>query len=506
MGDFEKKWSDAFEGAEATPSKELWTGIHAKLANAEVAGYKKGMVYYRWAAAVALLLLVGVTTYTLLERDPKVLAEKETSAYAQDEQSSTSSPEVTDIEEQNAQKVDQKSDQATLDQPTNQSEKVVVNGTVDQDLGGNKSDQDTDYLTRGEASEAEEDPEEISAEELSKDNLAVSVPSNSTDPKRSINNSATKQSESLAMTNKEGTPLTQSDAIEEKMVLNIAKGWLTIDGQKANTEATEATIEMEHIYLLPLAYSNTPIIKDHGPKLWAGLSFAPGSFDPNYSQQAAETQLVAAAAPNARSSFIVKEDNSPGLSMAMGIDFGMNLSNRWRFTSGLQYFNSSVDANTNVVAEASNTPVYNSFSSYDLSSPRGATAGRYIFAPNTDLQSTFEFLSIPAEAGYIVLDRRLQLILNAGVGTNIFIKNNIQDKQNTLADVTITPGAGAPFKSVYFNGLVGVEALYGFGEHFNLSLKPHYRVALNEFTKSSSNFSSRPNAAGVSLGLQYLIK
>lgn len=546
MGDFERKWSEAFEGAEATPSNELWTGIHAKLANTEAATYKKHIVYYRWAAAVALLLLVGVSTYTFIKTDKQNIADQTTVHQDSNQQSSSPISEETLSQDEKFQNIenDQIADQSTASDDRNDSDissdhssnvpeqnsdlttdkRIALedgNGAIsDQTAKGieansDNTDQNSQFLPDTKSNVAapvvlpgiQDDEKTIAGVHSGSDIPEVSLPTGvALDNNKSADPTLNDQ-KSLVATEEVSTPDQGLFGDNGEQMANASEStWVAINGMGAEVAAVETDPHLEHIYLVPVIHVNQPIQKEKASKLWAGLSFGPGSFDPNYHQQTAETQLVAAAAPNARSSFIVKEDSNPGSSVALGMDVGMNLGTRWRVASGLQYFNSSVDANTNAVAEASNTPVYNSFSSYDLSANRGVNSGRYIFAPDTDLQSTFEFLSVPLEAGYVVLDRKVQVVLNAGVGTNIFIKNNIQDKQNNLADVTITPGASAPFKTVYFNGLMGAEILYGIGDQFNISLKPQYRTALNDFTKSNSEFSSRPNAFGVSLGLQYNIK
>ncbi|MGI9541728.1 MAG: hypothetical protein ACR2MX_00635 [Cyclobacteriaceae bacterium] len=551
MGDFERKWSEAFEGAEATPSDELWTGIHAKLANAEAVTYKKRMVYYRWAAAVALLLLIGLSTYTFVKTDQNEIANQNIVDRGPNPESSPVSADNTGSQDdklqatEDSQMADQRSsidDQNAgnidADGQSNADQNIANHQPIDQKIvmeeGDDLSSDNTDSTTDRPLASSGQSDDEISTEHNSKtvgpevfeevqDQKALAqaqtaqAPSEVGEQAGATNAGATNNDNSAVPLQNDQKPLAAVKSIvkpqedlaesEAKIASAAESTWIALARSSAEVDAVAVKPQLEHIYLVPVVNVYQPIQKQQAPKLWAGLSFAPGSFDPNYRQQAAETQLVAAAAPNAQSSFIVKEDSNPGLSVAMGMDVGMNLGRRWKVTSGLQYFNSSVDANTNAVAEASNTPVYNSFSSYDLSAAgRGINSGRYIFAPDTDLQSTFEFLSVPVEAGYVVIDRKVQVVLNAGVGTNIFIKNNIQDKQNNLADVTITPGAGAPFKTVYFNGLMGAEVLYGIGDQFNISLKPQYRTALNDFTKSNSEFSSRPSAFGVSLGVQYNIK
>ncbi len=261
--------------------------------------------------------------------------------------------------------------------------------------------------------------------------------------------------------------------------------------------------EEQNLPPLPEKVIGVPIYRSHqDPQkvaLWAGLNITPGYFDLNYQSPVAVQGLQS---PNFTPGTLQpKEENRTGLSMSFGFEIGMRLSERWRLSSGVQYLNNNIQSSTNAILDQ-RTPVFSSvIESLDLSDSRA----NITFVP-TELDNTFQFLSIPVLAGFLVLDKRVKVLVNAGIASDIFLKNKITAVDRSLESITIHPGSNAPFKSVYFNGLVGAEASYEFLPRYLITLEPRYKLAISDFTRPETSYSSFPSSFGIGVGVKYIFK
>jgi hypothetical protein len=105
-----------------------------------------------------------------------------------------------------------------------------------------------------------------------------------------------------------------------------------------------------------------------------------------------------------------------------------------------------------------------------------------------------------------VLDGKVQLSINAGFAADFFLQNTLSPSDPSLDKITINPGSSSPYRSVYFNGLLGAQASYEILPRYSLTLQPQYRVALNRFTKQSNDFRSFPTSLGIGFGIKYNFK
>lgn len=268
-------------------------------------------------------------------------------------------------------------------------------------------------------------------------------------------------------------------------------------------QQSKAINEEQNFPPLPQRISGVPIYRsDQDPKrvvLWAGLNVTPGYFDPNFQSQGVVQGLQSPSF--AQSTLQPEEEHRTGLSMSFGIEMGVKLSDRWQLSGGIQYLNNNVQSSTNAILDQ-RTPIFSSvIETLDLSDSRA----NITFVP-TELDNTFQFLSIPVQAGYLVLDKKVKVLVNAGIASDIFLKNKITALDRSLESITINPGSNAPFRSVYFNGILGVEASYEFLPRYLITLEPRYKLAISDFTRPESSYSSFPSSFGIGLGVKYIFK
>jgi putative salt-induced outer membrane protein YdiY len=121
-----------------------------------------------------------------------------------------------------------------------------------------------------------------------------------------------------------------------------------------------------------------------------------------------------------------------------------------------------------------------------------------------DVSSTLQFLSLPVQAGYVLLDRNLSIQVNGGVATDFFLQGVLTSSDAKLEKVSYRPGADSPYRNVNFSGLVGTEVSYKVGKNYRIAVNPGMRYALNSIYKSEVNSQTLPITFDVGLNFRYI--
>lgn len=293
--------------------------------------------------------------------------------------------------------------------------------------------------------------------------------------------------------------------------------------EELNSKAAALAVEYpkvrDHLYGRPRTYLAKSKSKNR-EKFWAGVDVGSGSFDPNFQGGDTNLQSSLAVQSNAFASASLKdnsvradsppvrEDMTSGTTVGLGVNFGFELGDRWYVQSGVQYSRASATNSTNVVVETrqSVNPIaasaqFNRVSQIqDLLNAEEVVSFEY---KDVNLDNQFQFASIPLVAGYKIIDQRINLSINAGVASNIYLGNKITDPGNTVAEVTIGPGESSPYRQVNFMGITGVQVGYEIMNRFDVIVQPNYRHALNPLTKADADFTTNPSGFGLQTGMRY---
>jgi hypothetical protein len=116
-----------------------------------------------------------------------------------------------------------------------------------------------------------------------------------------------------------------------------------------------------------------------------------------------------------------------------------------------------------------------------------------------------EIVSVPVQAGYMIIDRKLGWPLNAGVSPDFFIRNILTDESGQREKFTQSAGDESPYRSVNWSGLLNTELSYRIGTHYRISLVPGVRYSFNSILKEPSN-SGRPVIMDVGFRFRYLFE
>ncbi|MDN5214080.1 hypothetical protein QQ020_18535 [Fulvivirgaceae bacterium BMA12] len=494
-GRFEKAWQDAFDGKELSPSPELWKNLDRHLANQETKKYRKGIFIYKWVAAAAVVIALGVSAvyfYNTYTTDTPQMSEVQPVDQPINEQTAENS------RQNKAPGITQES--ALTDNATNTEEASSLKSAGKAKAGADKQNAKATQRTLG--------------KEIASDHKGGQDGRDQGDQR------------GLAGNGEQGlyavsTPLDNEKTDQPANVYPTAIGGNEAHGQNQNAinqltakgayfdqlEPSVGDVAMQKV----INYEDDPFKKKrdeaYEESLWAGINVSSGYFDPNFASDrggAVEANSLPFGffSDSELSQDNVAQSNSGGQSFSFGFNMGKRITKKWVLQSGINYLNYSAGGSTNAFYELSDQTRTPAISAANLEGAKSLNLASSLI--NFDNQ--FEFLSIPVKAGYILLDKKVSVLISAGVGTDFFLRNSISPDGNGLDDFDIKPGNDSPYRSVYFNGLMGTQLRYRFSKHYSFTFEPSYSVAINSFSKSDNDLESFPNVFRLGIGLKYHFK
>ncbi|MCK5700617.1 MAG: hypothetical protein KAI29_05675, partial [Cyclobacteriaceae bacterium] len=440
--EFDRQWEDAFKDAERNPSEGVWDKIDSALSKEEAGYFKKRAFLYKLLAAASIAFALGVGIFSInyyLGNNSEQIAVQNNGSNNNSDISNNDKVLPLKIESQNPGQAfvesqipsenEETLEDATLTQVDNQ-ELVPIEAELKSSVLLNNEDSDTpdNYIDR-----------DYSQELLSLNKI---------------------QAKGISLSSRE-----------------------------------EMIYEVDHIYLIPImprGSSKKNKEKESGLFL-AGLDFSTGVFDPNFQQggsvfassgnatyadarvESFDNQLASFNTAN-KAFAVVRStgtETQPEVVFSYGANVGYKLTRRIIIQTGIAYRKANTTTTTTGYAEqigsGTQIPIVAAYQ-YQLD---GLSLVESI--AETNLSNQYEFASIPFRAGYVVLDKKFNLALMAGISSEFFLGNQIVDKSNNLETLSTSPGDGSPFKSVYFNGSLGTMLGYTFAKSYVLTLEPSYR-------------------------------
>ena len=463
---FENRWKEQFEDAEATPSASVWDRIDANMAGSEVKRYKKKLFYYQVTAAASILLALLFGSYILFN----------------------------------------------LNSDTNPGQLVQLPSAVEGSESGQADTPDTSKEQIQNYLESDKYQSGTTPRVASTENrpeiVPVSLTSNQDEIEKELKDVRNFMNENAAITYH----------LESSFNVPYEK-----PGRKYYLQKKENPFETP--YVMPFEEEDQ---NEDPQKLWAGVLVSSGVFDPNINYNGSP-DIMADASPNtlgsverinATSADLQSQSNSMAsykpeesgyrseMSVSYGLDFGYKFSKKFVLFSGVGYQHNfgSTSVNTYIEPTESHSKYANHAIVIERASPESGLNSYNELNTEVQLNSTFEFITIPVNFGYYLVDKKFKWLMTAGVSTDIFVKNSIDDSQNLFDPIQYKLGDESPYNPVYFNGKFGTMLNYTFLRNYQLSLEPSYRIGLSELTNNNAAFSSRPSSFMISAGIAYVFK
>ena len=122
--------------------------------------------------------------------------------------------------------------------------------------------------------------------------------------------------------------------------------------------------------------------------------------------------------------------------------------------------------------------------------------------PVKSITQYFEYLEIPVNVRYKILDKKLDVSLMGGISTNFLVGTDIRlnytDNSSKNTDYT-TEG----LNRINYSGLVGIGFEYPLFKNLILNLEPKFRYYMNPIDKEQV-YDIHPYSIGVFSGISYL--
>lgn len=236
--------------------------------------------------------------------------------------------------------------------------------------------------------------------------------------------------------------------------------------------------------------------------LWVGVAGAAGSYTPKAEMSGGAISARADQYSSLADAMGIPQSvgHSVGSAYSAGLSGGIKLSKRWVLQSGLNYVNQQVDHTTNFVGISDQNRALAMTSEYFDSKSLAAVTVTNAY----EVSSTTEVLSVPVQAGFLIVDRKLGWQLNTGMSTDFFLRNTLADKSGTRDKISEGGGEDSPYRSVNFSGLLNTELSYRIGHHYRIALVPGVRYSLQPLLKEQT--SGTPLFLDVGFRFNYLFK
>jgi hypothetical protein len=220
-------------------------------------------------------------------------------------------------------------------------------------------------------------------------------------------------------------------------------------------------------------------------QVWTSFGFGAGSYNPN------------AGSSTGAGTFNATGNSSAGISYSVGASVGGRLGKRFVLQGGLAYLSQSASYTSSSYSMETATAVASLDDYIDRQSNVVATSPYQV-------SSNLQYVTIPVQAGYIIVDRDFAVQLNGGLATDLFIQHTLTPETDQLASVTQKAGENSPYRSVNLSGIVGTELSYRFGGHYRIAINPGIRYALNSIYKPDISRDITPVTYDVALRFRHI--
>ncbi len=446
-GKFEDAWHKAFDSAEQAPSEGVWTGIEQELGKAETVVMKRKVIFYQRLAAASILfalLLGSLSTYYITELTGQLQITEDTEILP--------NTSVTDETRTIPSGIHQ---EAT-------SDKVNTNDNSEVDIRKLKPNKNTARLIT-----------DMSG--LNKNKELSGINGNQLNEYKIIN-----------------------DHNHLSLVEVIPEPSIALNGKLSEV------IIIRKLPAMPAAFMDSKKDKHVAESLWAALGASTGNYSPsaNFNSGTSSRALYQSTGGLNNTQGAYSTTAPKGSAFSVGMNLGKRLSKHWLLQGGVSYLNQTIGYTSNYAVVDVNNNAQVSVADYS-----NLKSSSIVVALSTpyEINSVNEYISIPVQAGYLLVDRKMGLQLNSGLSTDLFIKNMLTDKTGQMASYSSKSGGESPYRAVSWAGLLGTELSYKIAPQYRVSIAPGLRYSLNSVLKSNA-VSSNPLVWDVGFRFRYIFK
>jgi len=444
---FDDAWRDAFQQAEQTPSAEVWSALDHHLTQTEGGIMKRRVIFYQRLAAAAILFALAfgaLTAYYASEQTDNIAEEVASSQKTENHIANNESKNLADNSSKEESNIDTKQKSSSSSQGSS-----IVNSLLPQ----NNTVVAGQQLVLHDSAKVNPDK---NADRFSDQNY-----------KRSI------------------THISVADLPSPEISLTGKVRDVTIVRKLPAMPASFMAESKRH--------------KRTDEDLWASIGAATGNYSPQVNTGSVNYAAVSGGAFSNRSA--ASSSDSRGSAYSVGVNLGKRLSDRWILQGGVNYLNQAIGYSSNIATLQSNQA--KAFvADYAL---QDQNTNSVLLTNPYEINSVSEFISVPVQAGYLLVDRKLGLQLNSGLATDFFLQNTLTDKSGQLDKYAEGAGTDSPYNTFSLSGLLGSELSYKIGTQYRLSVAPGLRYSMSSVLKSESG-TANPLVWDLGFRFRYIFK
>lgn len=529
---FEEAWKKAFADAEGNVSDSVWNNIDSQLARAESGEMKKRVVFYKWLAAASVVFALGVGgvfvyrnsfedkdgsrqssfaeatedkfeagkgeevdngKLTIVKEQGEVGSRddlgQDADIHRQGRQSSTAAAKVDKLAVGSVEKIDK----AQLAVDNNKVGKVGDPGALVQVIDihrqhGQKMVGNSEAVENGKGMSKTDEEKKLGDGKFLTEQTTEALLAIVEEPLKE----EAKSAEVKSMNELTGSSQTGVTAVIPTE--NILKETDTV-------ALIESPIKIAKVEELKSDEEKKVVKKVVEENWWAAVSGSAGSYNPNGGAATSSSLLSNAPAGTFSPSASQNNTTSLGTAYSYGVNFGKRITPRWVLISGVGFLSQSINYPSNqAVFNASQAQAFSADAS-KLSTSNGTTA-----APinSYELNSINEFITVPLQAGYLIVNKKIGVQLNAGVASDIFIRNSLVDPTNRLSINPQDAGENSTYRTFNWTGLVGTELSYRISNHYRISVIPGMRYSFNSILKPTMDRTITPLIWDVGFRFRYI--
>jgi hypothetical protein len=478
---FEESFRDAFEKAEVSPSDRAWVNIELELEKAKGGDLKRRLMFYQMLAAASVVFAMAIAGGSYYSH----ITVKE--SYSESVASKTSIPDA---------------------EPSQADPKAVEKIAGESPALSMESTASSEHIIASNPHSGRESKSQLREEaRVRNDNRVNERTGGGLDdgvvPTASVSSDVREHDQLPLAVNDRHLPALYTPAkIDVNMHLNRAEAQEVdpVVAMMARLARREREMRDEDQH----AAKETGNVTE---KLWTSIGFAAGSFNTVQASGAgARTQMNSmsfVAAP-----IVDQETKASGYAYSMGVNIGTKLSERWVLQGGVNYLANSTDYTANNIVVTSAGPQQQHFRAATtkevLNNAADELDNKILYSAPYNVNNSMRYLSIPMQAGYLLIDKTFALQLNAGVATDLFLQNTVTPDSENLDKTTQTSGSDSPYRTFNLSGLFGTELSYRFSERYRLSLTPGIRYPFSTIYKSALGVDDSPLTFDVGLRFRYI--
>ena len=231
--------------------------------------------------------------------------------------------------------------------------------------------------------------------------------------------------------------------------------------------------------------------KKAGAEWYAGLNLATGSSSAGETGSSGNDMLIPL-----QNSYSGTDNSSSGFtsSTSYGITVGKKLTRKIILEGGLTYMRLQNTGTTNIaVASATKREAFNL--NVRTSGSQLTSTAPY------NVENVHQFISIPVKAGYLILDQKWKMSVNAGVAGDYFIKTHTEDLTGNLEMYETRPSTDPQWNSMTLSVLGEMNLSRELGNHYIIAVTPQVRQSLSDLSNTRTEF--RPFIMQVGVQLKY---